>query len=433
MATPGFLTEYELAREKLMQRNAQKMAELGIFVASRSLAAAASPPPRVHPTKQPSRRQAGPADVTPARSSSRVRNKPAPVYVLPESFEEEERAEKRARARKGTGVSYNRSPWDNTSWPPHADACAAAEAAAKTMNALDNPSFCKIMLPSMVAGGFWMEAPQGLPAHMPHGAIASKHPFFLVRHPDVPHSERENVDGEDPPESLSPSDPADEWRVVWLVRKGDGKISGGGFSGGWRGFAIDLKLAVGDAVVFEVLPGRRNGMLAVQARVHRARDPGSIRPSSEMLPSAGDNDEPAGEDYGYTTAAIESRGGGKRRKISEAELLLREAGSIFASGADQGAATDEEEEEEEGGKEAKAHGEKVKKALVGAKLATPSAGGGDTGRALVGRRVGKVFEGEMYGGTVAAFDAKVRWYRVDYDDGDVEEVSISELRAILLQ
>ncbi|XRB21067.1 tudor domain-containing protein [Pseudoscourfieldia marina] len=156
-----------------------------------------------------------------------------------------------------------------------------------------------------------------------------------------------------------------------------------------------------------------------------------------MLPSAGDNDEPTGEDYGYTTAAIESRGGCKRRKISEAELLLREAGSIFASGADQGAATDEEEEEEEeeeeGGKEAKAHGEKVKKALVGAKLATPNAGGGDTGRALVGRRVSKVFKGEMYGGTVAAFDAKVRWYRVDYDDGDVEEVSISELRAILLQ
>ena len=52
---------------------------------------------------------------------------------------------------------------------------------------------------------------------------------------------------------------------------------------GWRGCAIDLKLAVGDAVVFEVLPGRRGGRQALQMRIFRARDPHGIRPMSEVL------------------------------------------------------------------------------------------------------------------------------------------------------
>jgi hypothetical protein len=43
-----------------------------------------------------------------------------------------------------------------------------------------------------------------------------------------------------PVPSLALDDQAVEWPIVWLVRKG-----GGGFSGGWRGCAIDLKLAVG--------------------------------------------------------------------------------------------------------------------------------------------------------------------------------------------
>jgi len=37
--------------------------------------------------------------------------------------------------------------------------------AQATMEALPNPSFCKIMLPSMVSGGFWMEAPHGRGLH----------------------------------------------------------------------------------------------------------------------------------------------------------------------------------------------------------------------------------------------------------------------------
>ena len=58
-------------------------------------------------------------------------------------------------------------------------------------------------------------------------------------------------------------------------------------------------------------------------------------------------------------------------------------------------------------------------------------GAPDPSKGRIGREKAPTYI--LYGGTVAAFDAKVRWYRVDYDDRDVEEVSISELRAILLQ
>jgi len=41
----------------------------------------------------------------------------------------------------------------------------------------------------------------------------------------------------------------EEWEVMWMNRSKTGGT--GGFSGGWRGFAIDQKLASGDAVVFK--------------------------------------------------------------------------------------------------------------------------------------------------------------------------------------
>ena len=341
------------------------------------------------------------------------------------------------------------------------------------MDCLSNPSFCKIMLPSMFAGGFWMEATQGLPAHMPKGEIASKHPFLLVR-PEGAGITREEA----PASSLAPVDPADAWPVVWLVRKGDGKISGGGFSGGWRGCAIDLKLAVGDAVVFEVLPGRREGLLALQMRVHRARDPDSIRPASEVLAElmkreekkeeeeAGgkaaekvqkDKDKDDEESTGYTMrkqhdddtavfsyskTAVNARGGKKRsRTQSEAERLLMDAGggaaAIVESGGGAGAAGGEEEMEEEEEEEAaaKKKGKSSMKTKKGQSTKSASAPEGRrkrVGDALLGGKVEKDFDGEMYAGVVASFDPAVNWYLVEYEDGDKEELTLNELRLILV-
>jgi hypothetical protein len=46
--------------------------------------------------------------------------------------------------------------------------------------------------------------------------------------------------------------------------------------------------------------------------------------------------------------------------------------------------------------------------------------------------VEKEFEGEMYGGVVKKFDAKLRWYKVVYEDGDAEEIGLAELKTLLL-
>jgi len=48
----------------------------------------------------------------------------------------------------------------------------------------------------------------------------------------------------------------EEWQVVWKIR-GD---NNGGLSGGWRGFAVDQRIAVHDTVVFRKLPGLRLGV-----------------------------------------------------------------------------------------------------------------------------------------------------------------------------
>ena len=188
MTTPSFLSEYELAREKQLAKNAKMMASLGILnhksaidkaVATsqaRSPPSAAAEARKRQQQQQRSRVAAAAADGVgaspPSRASGRLRNKPAPVYRDDYSFLDD--YDKPSRSKRGgggggSGSRGGRSPWDNTSWPLGDASRRAAESAQETMDSLPNPSFCKIMLPSMCSGGFWMEAPQGLPAHMPHG------------------------------------------------------------------------------------------------------------------------------------------------------------------------------------------------------------------------------------------------------------------------
>lgn len=479
MATPSFLSEYELAREKQLARNAKKLLELGILqhkAAVEKLSPVASPATKSPLASAEARKRAQErralTSPDPTRSSGRLRSKPAPVYRDEYAFLDDDDAPTRSKRSRGSrggsrgGGTGSRSPWDNTSWPLGDAARHAAQAAATTMDALPNPSFCKIMLPSMVSGGFWMEAPQGLPAHMPQGQMASKHPFLLVRPEGAGVSTRE----ETPSPSLAPTDAADEWRVVWLIRKGDGKISGGGFSGGWRGCAIDLKLAVGDAIVFEVLPQPRDGLLALQMRIHRARDPDSIRPAHEVLAEhvkreeegekGAENDASATsakgaigeirggytkgkqseeeEVFAYSKAALISRGGKKRARVcGEGERLLMDAGGagVIIAGAGRSPREDDDDDDEvRGGYTTGKQSEK--KATSGGEAAV--AGGGRkekmrVGAALVGAKVEKAFDGEMYGGVVKSFDPKMNWYLIEYDDGDTEEMNIAELRRILLQ
>ena len=151
------------------------MTELGLFKKADDLKKASEPKPdpaseaeareRRNAKAKARAEKAALSPSVPSRASGRLRNKPAPVYrdydVYLDDLDFSKRSTKRKRGGSGAGGRGGRSPWDNTAWP-HGDAAReAAERAQECMDKLKNPSFCKIMLPSMVAGGFWMEAPQG--------------------------------------------------------------------------------------------------------------------------------------------------------------------------------------------------------------------------------------------------------------------------------
>ena len=126
------------------------------------------------------------------------------------------------RAR-GTGAqSIN---WNNTDIPDPERSKAqfeATEAQAKASTSIK--AVAKLMLASHVSGGFWLQLPTELGEVLPdvQGGVKA---------------------------ILQEKESMDEWEVVWL-RKGK---KGGGLSGGWRGFSIDMELCAGDAVLFEYL------------------------------------------------------------------------------------------------------------------------------------------------------------------------------------
>ena len=55
------------------------------------------------------------------------------------------------------------------------------------------------------------------------------------------------------------------------------------------------------------------------------------------------------------------------------------------------------------------------------------------GKELIGAKVTKQFNYRLYNGTVAAYDEELKWYKVDYDDGDKEEMNLKELRSHLTE
>ncbi|EOA25488.1 hypothetical protein CARUB_v10018827mg [Capsella rubella] len=55
-----------------------------------------------------------------------------------------------------------------------------------------------------------------------------------------------------------------------------------------------------------------------------------------------------------------------------------------------------------------------------------------SGEWLVGREVRKFFLGHYYSGVVTKFDKQSGWYRVEYEDGDSEDLDWSELEEVLL-
>ncbi|KAJ7543201.1 hypothetical protein O6H91_09G029500 [Diphasiastrum complanatum] len=54
------------------------------------------------------------------------------------------------------------------------------------------------------------------------------------------------------------------------------------------------------------------------------------------------------------------------------------------------------------------------------------------GEGLKGRKMKKKFGRKNYMGEVTAYDAENRWYHIDYEDGDEEDLSWPELEPVLL-
>lgn len=60
-----------------------------------------------------------------------------------------------------------------------------------------------------------------------------------------------------------------------------------------------------------------------------------------------------------------------------------------------------------------------------------SPGDSGFGEWLEGREVRKLFGNKYYNGTVTQFDKETGWYRVEYEDGDFEDLEWHELESVL--
>lgn len=231
------LCEYEKQRLANIARNEAALAALGIGQAKRDMAAAQRAQVRVGGVgrSKPSVRHG------PARASSRIAGKPGPTHA--ESEIEAQSSAAWIGRRNTSRRDFYATGFNNTVWPTQEQVARAAAAAEETVAASQVPASVKVMLPSHVSGGYWLQMPVDLADYLP-GSMG-KHRFRLL---DSTGAEPASGDGSGFP-------------VIWLRRGG----SGGGLSGGWRGFAIDRELGVGDVVAFEKLDGNK-----LRATIHRA-------------------------------------------------------------------------------------------------------------------------------------------------------------------
>ena len=94
---------------------------------------------------------------------------------------------------------------------------------------------------SHVSGGFWLQLSSPLTDALPdvQGGVKAVSRTAIV---GIWAAFFQECQQESCEQVLQESVSMDEWEVVWL-RKGR---KGGGLSGGWRGFAIDMELSAGN-------------------------------------------------------------------------------------------------------------------------------------------------------------------------------------------
>ncbi|CAH9103276.1 unnamed protein product [Cuscuta epithymum] len=206
MVEPKKVVGYEECRQKRLEENKKRMAELNL----NKLAQALRTSPKPSPMKKTKPRVKLPLELTAVRRSSRVADKPAPCY-------KEIGLEPLGIGRR----SYKRRDLLNRIYASDDDRMYALQRAEDLESGLDKelPSFVKPMLQSHVTGGFWL----GLPVHFCK--------TYLPKHDEMITLVDEN---------------GDESEAKYLHSKT-------GLSGGWRGFAIEHELVDGDALVFHLI------------------------------------------------------------------------------------------------------------------------------------------------------------------------------------
>ena len=232
------LSAYEIKRLEQIAKNEARLTALGIKGAVGRLVEDCDARKREQAQKRSeasrraaeSRRQrliAGPT-----RGSERNKGKPKPTYRDDSYYSDFFTASRRA----GGGGKRRSAPRDPLAarggcpdqWPPDQVVLAAvkeAEDIVKSAKAKGGPAWLKVMSPSQVSGGFWMNMPSESRAAFSH--LPEKCSIEL------------ECEGK-------------RWPTVFLPR---GK-SGAGLSGGWRGFAIDLEIGTGDVCVFHLTSKR---------------------------------------------------------------------------------------------------------------------------------------------------------------------------------
>eukprot|EP01043_Picozoa_sp_COSAG02_P074468 COSAG02_NODE_14920_length_1223_cov_558.750890_1_plen_345_part_01 len=240
-AVSSELSEYEKQRLANIARNEAALAALGIGQAKRDMAMVERERARA---RIGGGRAKGLVAYGPARASSRIAGKPGPTYAEVAEAEAQSSSAWVGRRNKNIGRrDFYATGFNNTVWPTQEQVSKAAAAAEETVAASQVPASVKVMLPSHVSGGYWLQMPVDLADYLP-GSMG-KHRFRLL-----------DSTGAEPASGGGPGFP-----VIWLRRGGNG----GGLSGGWRGYAIDRELGVGDVVAFEKLDGNK-----LRGTIHRA-------------------------------------------------------------------------------------------------------------------------------------------------------------------
>ncbi|WRX30691.1 B3 DNA binding domain - like 10 [Theobroma cacao] len=207
---------YEECRRKRVEENKKRMEALNLPQLSQALRTPSFKPSPFRclfpdPQRKQVKPRTGEKQLVVVRRSSRVANKPAPVYheVLVEKV-----IIPRRRVSKHRDLS-------NRVYASDEARAEALEKAEKLESGLepDFPTLTKSMLQSHVTGGFWL----GLPVHFCKRNLPKRDEVMTL------------IDEE-----------GQEYPAIYLARKT-------GLSGGWKGFAVAHKLVDGDALVFQLV------------------------------------------------------------------------------------------------------------------------------------------------------------------------------------